>query len=327
MLLQFSFIIIIFIVNSRINEDIYTIQNSIISNITKINYSITINGTNHYIYTFKTKNIFFTYDKNDIYESNNTIFLFNPKITILFFLSINETNDNIFDIDYYSKHDIITDKLITAKINFESIKYFQANKDFSFEMLYQLKELENTIHFSKLKEVTLFNYLIYNEKSALYDNKTFYDYSKSIILNTTLERMKKNIIYYPECDSLHYFNLLYEYFLNQDFDIYASTEDGYIFSGTVEYFIYEEIKRSNGAINLTNVEIGLYYMETRDKYYDDDKGTFDGFEIFKMNFFMIDQELKPVFPYFDIIKDFDVYCYFDAFNQIINKTRKAFGEN
>ena len=98
MLYIFSFIILIINIKSRIYEDIFQVKNSIISNITKISFSIIINGTNDFEYKFESKNIYFKSFINDLYDNYTTVF-HKPKIEILFNFSVYEKNKNIFDIE------------------------------------------------------------------------------------------------------------------------------------------------------------------------------------------------------------------------------------
>ena len=50
------------------------------------------------------------------------------------------------------------------------------------------------------------NYLLFEERNDLYNNKTLNDLIKLNILSNFQEQVKKYLVYFPECDSLQYFN-------------------------------------------------------------------------------------------------------------------------
>ena len=110
--------------------------------------------------------------------------IFNPRFSILYNLSIYEYTDKIFDLKYLNNA-ILTDKLLTININLDLIKFYKISEDFSFDVSYEIKNITNniTIHFDNLNELDLFKYLFYEEKSLLYDNKTFDEYIKYHFLN------------------------------------------------------------------------------------------------------------------------------------------------
>jgi hypothetical protein len=325
LLFQLSLIILLLNIKSRVYENIYEVQNNIISNILKISFSMVINGTNNYIYQFKSKNIFFNYKKNDTYY-NNTIYLYNPSTTILFDLSIYERNANIFNLDFNISDKIIINNEIIVKINFDLIKYFESYKDFSFDMLYKLKKIENAfeIYFGGLREIEMFNYLIYNEKSILYDNKTFYEYFKTNVLNNIINEMNKNLIFYPECDALYYFNKLYEYLYKKEFQIYVSCLRNYYYRGSIDNFIYESLTRENGTIKFIKVKYDVSYMESYFTYEEDITGS-RGKGILELDYYGIDNDFKPFHPMIPETFQDNKRCLLDALIQIINKSNFTLG--
>jgi len=317
MLFLFSFIIIILNIKSkRIYENIFDIQNGIISNISKISFSKIIYGTNDYNYKFESKNIIFKYDKNYTYNHNKTFLLHNPKMTIVFNLSIYENNTNLFDMD---SKDIIVSDIVIVNINFESITYFQEYEDFSFNLSYNLNDIKNNIiiYYNKIKEIDLFKYLIYNDINELYNNKTLYEYSKVIILNNILNEMKKNLFYYPECDSLYNFKLLYDYFLNKGFDMYVICEISNYYSGTIAKFNYKEITKENTTIILKNIDIKIIYTESFD-YIDVE---YEYTKTFVLNWIKLEKNLEIKFPYLSIMDNRN--CLLEILKTIIKKASEA----
>ena len=323
MIFLVSFIILIINIKTRIYENIFELKDSIISNVTKINISIIIKGTNNFEYKFETKNIYFKLFINDLY-GNNTIVLHKPKITILFNFYIYEKNKNIFDIeDFDIKSDIINNTIISANINFESITYYQSYKDFSFDMKYEIKDLKDniTIQFNNLDQVEFFKYLIYNEENILYNNKTLYEYSKEIIFDNLLQKMYNNLLYYPECDALYYFNKLYDYFYLQDFGTYIDCLFSYYFSGKVESFYYDKLIRNNGSIKFSNVKSNISFADST--YYDEkyDDVIYYNWGIFELKYFLINENLQP--EYGPLEDEFGQHCYLKLFKDIFNKSKST----
>jgi len=317
MLFLFSFIIIILNIKSkRIYENIFDIQNGIISNISKISFSKIIYGTNNYNYKFEIKNIIFKYDKNYTYIHNKTFLLHNPKMTIILNLSIYENNTNLFDMD---SKDIIISDIVIVNINFESITYFQEYEDFSFNFSYNLNDIKNDIiiYYNKIKEIDLFQYLIYKETNILYNNKTIYEYSKEFILNNILNEMRKNLIYYPESDSLHNFRMIYEYFLNKEFGIFVHCEHSFYYRGKITFFSYEEIIKVNTTVILKNLDIILMYKESSDydKY---DKDEFEKPKLLELDKIQLEPNFEIIYPN---LNEYEYsYCLLEELKYIVKKT-------
>ena len=323
MIFIFSFIILIINIKSRIYENIFELKDSIISNVTKINFSVIIKGTNDFEYKFETKNIIFKLYKNDLY-ANNTIILHKPIITILFNFSIYEKNKNIFDIeDFDIKSDIINNTIISANINFDSITYYQSYKDFSFDMKYKIKDLKNNIkiQFDNLEQAEFFKYLIFNEENILYNNKTLYEYLKEIILDNLLQKMYNNLLFYPECDALYYFKKLYEYFYLQDFGTYIDCLFSFYYSGKVESFYYDKLTRNNGSINFTNVKSNISYAESTYNDEKNDDNTYYNWGIFELKYFQINEDLEP--EYGPLEDEYGQLCFLNLFKDIFNKSQSA----
>ena len=321
LLIKYILFILILTIKSRVYENIYTIQKNIISNISEISFSFAINGTNNYMYKFETKKIFFKNEKDKKDTTNNTIYLYNSSIIILFTLSISEINTNVF---IRTNDKIIFKKEILGKINFDFIEYFQASKDFSFEMSYKLKNITDNvfIDFNYLKKIEMFNYLIYEEKNIKYDNNTFYEYLKSIILNNTINKMNKNLVYYPESDALYFFNNLYNYIEHQTFYVFVPCGDFiYFHKATINKFMYDDLIKNNGNITFLNAKYNISYIY----FYDDYERNFDdneGKEILELDYFGIDQDFKPF--YSKITSPYSIQeCLLEAFIYIFNKANNS----
>ena len=188
----------------RLRDDIYTIEKQLLSDLPKLALSLNISGTNGFSYKFEKQKIYFNY--RDIYTDNinNIILIDNPNIKIIFYLTIYEYCNDLFDLNYL-KSALINEKTIIVDINFKDIKYFQKKSDFSFDVLFNIENLKNnmTIHFDNLNEKDIFKYLIYEEESALYDNQTFVEYEKLLTLNnstkllfTTLPILLPGLLFY-----------------------------------------------------------------------------------------------------------------------------------
>lgn len=304
----------------RIYDDIYTIREALLGNISKLNISFEINGTNDYKYKFKKKNIYFKYDRNITDNINDSIKIINPKITILFDLIIYEYSKDLFDI-FSLRDSIITDKIIIANINMKSLTYFKKSKDFSFDLKYYIESIEKnvSISFDNLSELSIFKYLIFNEKSILYENKTFYDYLKIVVKNNLIKEMTKALIYYPECDSLYYFKYLINYlidnrfFVNYDCTKYNNRK--VIDYATLRYISYEEILKNETSIELKNIKCNLFTEFINYDYVYED--TLEKFEIGNI---IISNNL--------IIKygntQSENQCYLDILEIIINRAKEQY---
>lgn len=324
MLFLYSIILLIFNIKCRLDEDMDTIQKEILSRISKISFSKEINGTNNYIYKFKTKNIFLK--SKNITTNDTTIYLDNPKITILLNLSIYDNNNNInfLDIENCSFKEQILNKFITANIKFKSI-FYKKNKDFSFDISSEIVDKHNDInvYFDNLKDIKIFKYLIFDEKNERYNNKTFFEYSKDFILDTILSEFEKNLAYYPECDSLHYIKSLINYFLYNPIKHYVPFNkwplDILIYFIKVNNFEYEEIIRNKKIIILKNIKVDLY-IEFENNFYinedDSEVGTF------MLDYITIDQNYT--INYSEISSDKEYLL--EAFKKVVNLSEEQFNK-
>ena len=197
--------------------------------------------------------------------------------------------------------------------------YFQEYEDFSFNLSYNLNDIKNNIiiYYNKIKEIDLFQYLIYKETNILYNNKTIYEYSKEFILNNILNEMKKNLIYYPESDSLYNFRMIYEYFLNKEFGIFVYCEHSFYYRGKITFFSYEEIIKVNTTVILKNLDIILMYKESSDydKY---DKDEFEKPKLLELDKIQLEPNFEIIYPN---LNEYEYsYCLLEELKYIVKKT-------
>ena len=301
-----------------IHDDIYTIQKNILSNIPNLKLSLTINGTNGFMYKFEKINLYFKYENILRNYLNNIILIYNPKVKILFNLSIYEYCNGIFDL-YYKKNSLITDKIIIIDIKFKNIKYFQKKSDFSFDVLFNIEDLNNsiTIHFDNLNELDIFKYLIYEEKSNLYDNKTFVEYVKLLTLNNLIDEQKKKLAYYPQCDSLNYFNSLINYAISYFnffivYDCKEFTSHNFFINAAIRKFSYDEIIKNDTHVTLKSINCLM-----KNQYDDEDEDLIENFQI---DYIAIDNNYT--INYGKTKRD-DI-CILNAFKIVINKAKAQF---
>jgi hypothetical protein len=202
--------------------------------------------------------------------------IFNPRFSILYNLLIYEYTDKIFDLKYLNNA-ILTDKLLTININLYLIKFYKISEDFSFDVSYEIKNITNniTVHFDNLNELDLFKYLFYEEKSFLYDNKTFEQYIKYHILNILISKMKNGLIYYPECDSLEYFKRVIDYGLIKTFYVnyYCKNTQKIIDFASITSYNYNKIIKNDTHLLLKDIKFDLKLSFLGDmyiEYYDED---------------------------------------------------------
>lgn len=276
MLPIYIFFILVISSKCRLYDDISMIQETVLSKIKKSNLSITINGTNEFIYKLTKKYIYITYRDNKLDRDKYIAQIFNPKFTILFNLSIYEYSNNIFDIKSLNNA-ILTDKLVTVNLNLNLIKLFKTSEDFSFDASYEMENTINniTIHFDNLNELDLFKYLFYEEKSPLYNNRTLNDHIKYIVLDTLINNTKNILIEYPDIDSFYYFKRLIDYGMIHQFSFfyYCKSIDKIITLAYLTSYNFNQIIKNDTHILFKGVNFGLklsYLGEMYIGYYDDE---------------------------------------------------------
>ena len=319
----FLYIAIILLLNilCRIREDINTIEKNILSNIPKLGLSLNINGTNGFMYNFEKINIYFKYEEIQSDNLNKIILINNPNIKILFNLSINEYCNDILDFTY-KKDSLINDKIVVIDMNLKSITYFQQKSDFSFDVLFNIENLKNniSIHFDNLDELDIFKYLIYEEESNLYNNKTFVEYVKNLSLNNLINEQRKKLAYFPECDSLYYFNTLIGYILRRgnffiNYDCKEMNSHNFFNYAGVKKFSYDEIVKNDTHIILKSINC---MMENQ---YDDEEDNL--IETIKIDYITIDNNYNNYTINYGKTKNDDI-CILNAFKIVINKARARF---
>lgn len=319
----FLYITIILLLNiiCRIREDIYTIEKNLLSNIPKLDISLNINGTNGFIYKFEKINLYFKYEEIQNDNLNKIILINNPNIKILFNLSIYKYCNDVLDLNYKTEP-LISDKIIIIDINLKSIKYFQQKSDFSFDVLFTIENLKNniTIHFDNLDELDIFKYLIYEEESNLYDNKTFVEYAKHLALNNLINEQRKKLAYFPQCDSLYFFDSLIGYILRKgnffiNYDCKEMISHNFFNYAGVKNFAYDEIVKNDTHIMLKSIKC---LMENQ---YDDEEDNL--IENIKIDYITIDNNSNNYTINYGKTKSDDI-CILNAFKKVINKARAQF---
>ena len=195
-------------------------------------------------------------------ESKNEIIISGEHIKIIFNLNIYEYNSKIFDDFTY---DIKYHEIISADIYFKSLKFYEIYGDFSFDFQYEIDNLENDviINYENIDKLNSFNYLLFEDKNDLYDNYSLNNFIKIKILNTFIEEIRKYLIYFPECDSLEYFNSIINYLKNQlfSFELRINTNI-YLWMSInqckVSKFNFKEIIKNNRTIIFKNINITAF---------------------------------------------------------------------
>ena len=233
-------------------------------------------------------------------------------------MSINEYCNDIFDLNY-QKDSFLTDKIVIIDIKLINIKCFQKSSNFSFDVLFNIENLKNSIsiYFDNLDELDIFKYLIYEEESNLYNNKTFLEYLKLLALNNLIDEQKKRLAYYPECESLYYFNSLINYILKErrfyiNYECKDMASDSLFNYAVVNNFSYNEIVKNDTHVILKSI---LCIMENE---YDDE--DYNSIEKLKIDYITIDNNYT--INYGETTNN-DI-CLLNAFKIVINKTRTSF---
>ena len=265
----YIFLIVFFLIQSRIYDSIDKIQEQLCNKIHNLNIKFEMQGTNDYLYKFESKSFIFNFKNGSFNDIAKNIKLFNKTIEIIFNLSVYESNDKIFNIFHKN---IIHTELIKAGIKFELLRFYQCKKDFSFDVLYNIKDIDKDmiIYFDTMNELETFNYLIYEDRNEYYENKTLYDLMKTNIVNNFIKEIRKLLIIYPECDLLYYIKSLIDYLQNYVFKIEKTICDYVYYKEIIDYITYETTIKRGDTIILENVNIAFtliynnYYSEEED---------------------------------------------------------------
>ena len=129
--------------------------------------------------------------------------------------------------------------------------------------------------------------------------------------------MRKNLIYYPESDSLYNFRMIYEYFLNKEFGIFVYCEYSFYYRGKITDFSYEEIIKVNTTVILKNVNLILMYKESSDfdKY---DKDEFEKPKTLELDKIQLEPNFDIIYPN---LNEYEYsYCLLEELKYIVKKT-------
>ena len=314
-----SFLILIWIINSRIYDSIYFIQKNIIKNIHKLSFTFAINGTKDYSYHFKSEDILFYFDKIVMDEIPKEIKIYDQHIKILFDLNIYEYSSRFFDVS--SKEELYSEKLM-VDINFDALKFNKEYEDFSFGFQYKIKNIEKdiSINFETIDKLNIFKYLIFEEKNEIYNNTTLLDFIKWNILINFDNEMNKLLVYYPECDSIYYFNSIIDYFKKEVFFLDIRINSIITINRCkISKLNYEEIIKDNRTIYFKNINATMY-LELYIENYDGGSEEFFSEENLSLfiDYISIDDKKKIIYGQAQNYKDYAL----DALKLVINKTEE-----
>ena len=272
----FSFLILLLtnVINSRSYETISQIKRKIFLNLNDLHLDFIIYGTNNYAYHLQSEDILYNFRYVFINEKNKEILTYNLKTKIIFNLNVYDYTPSIID---FSDNNIQYSEKIIADINFKSLKFYEEFKDFSFGMKYNIENMNNdvSINFENIDKLNTFKYLLFEEKSEIYDyNNNLFGFLKKNIINNLEKEINKSLVYYPECDSLTYFKSIIQYFINEPFTIDLKYNSFfYINKCKILEFDYGEITKSNRTIIFNNIKVKIYlqiFAQNYDDYEDDE---------------------------------------------------------
>ena len=273
-----SFLILLWIINSRIYDNIYLIQKNIIKNIHKLSLNFAINGTNDYSYHFKSENILFYFDKIFMDENDKEIIIYDQHIKILFDLNIYEYSSRFFDI---SSKDILYSEKVQVDMNFTSLIFYKEYDDFSFGFQYKIDNIEDDI-------------------SIHFENE-----------------VNKLLVYYPECDSLYYFHSIVDYFKKEVFFLNIRINSIVTINRCkISKFNYQEIIKDNRTIIFKNINVTIY-LEMYIENYDGGSEEFFSDEnlSFLIDFISIDDKNKIIYGNAQNYKDYALDALKLVFNK------------
>ena len=318
-----SFLILFWIINSRIYNSIYLIQKNIIQNIHKLSINFIINGTNDYSYNFKSEDILFYFDKIFTDENQKEIIIYDQHIKILFDLNIYEYSSKFFDI---SSKDILYSVKVQVDMNFTSLIFYKEYDDFSFGFQYKIDNIEDdiSIHFENINRLNIFKYFIFEEKNEMYNNNTLLEFIKFNFLVNFENEVNKLLVYYPECDSLYYFHSIVDYFKKEVFFLNIRINSIITINRCkISKFNYQEIIKDNRTIIFKNINVTIY-LEMYIENYDGGSEEFFSDEnlSFLIDFISIDDKKKIIYGNAQNYKDYAL----DALKLVFNKTEEILGK-
>ena len=314
-----SFLILLWIINSRIYDRIYYIQKNIIKNIHKLSFNFAINGTNDYSYHFKSEDILFYFDNIVIDEVPKEIRIYDQHIKILFDLNIYEYSKRFFDV---SSKDVLYFEKVIVDINFSSLKFYKEYEDFSFGFKYKINNIEDDISmdFENIDKLNIFKYLFFEEKNEIYNNNTLLDFIKWNILINFDNEIHKLLVYYPECDSIYYFNSIIDYFKKEVFFLDIRINSIITINRCkISKFNFGEIVKENRTIYFKNINVTMY-LELYIENYDGGGEEFFSEENLSLliDYISIDDKMKIIYGKAQNYKDYAL----DALKLVVNKTEE-----
>jgi len=321
--IQLSLLLIISI-KSRTYDTITEIYKNLDKNIHKLSVNFNITGTNDYFYHFTSEDIIYYFDNIHLSESKKEIIFKNQYIKILFNLKIYEHNSRFFD---FSSNEFIYTEKISADIAFKYLKFYKIYDDFSFDFEYKIDNFNNDVllHFENVDKLNFYKYLFFEDKNEIYENRTLNDLIKKFITNNFDKAIQKSLVYYPECDALHYYKTIVKYIDNQIFSIYLSVDGiGYYTSiinrCKILSFNYEEIFKENRIIIFKNVNITMLIdmFQTNPEDYEDELFIQET-DKFIIDFISIDQNMEIKYGKSTSKEEYPL----DVFKLVVNKAIDA----
>ena len=322
MLIYYVFILLLSSLKSRIYDTMKEIYSNLSKSIHKIPLQFVINGTNGFSYNFTSKDIFYLFKHFNINDIKKEITISNQIIKIIYNLNIYDYNNRIFD---FSENELKYHETISVDISFKKLKFYELYDDFSFDFEYEINNFKEDviINYENIDKLNTFNYLLFEERNDLYDNKTLNDMIKLNILNNFQAQVKNYLVYFPECDSLEYFKSIIFYFKEQLFPInlriiHLQVETWMtIYECKVMEFKYKEIIKKNRTIIFNNINVTAYFLvgfDDPDDY--DNERTYDEVKPFQIDNISIDNNKQISYG-----KAFDDRGYgLQALQVIINMT-------
>ena len=268
-MIKLFFLITIFIsVQNRNYDPINKIQGILLQSIKNDLYlNFTINGTNDLSYNFISENIYYKFGRTFVDDKLKEILIFNSYIRILFNLNVYEYSNRICD---FSSKNIKYSENIQVDIKFSKLIFIKKYADFSFEFLYDFNDLYNdiSIYYENMDKINLFKYLLSEDKNDIYNN-SLDDYIKLNVMKNFDKEIEKMLVYYPECDSLFYFNSIIDYFKQKiEINEIIKTEGflNYVVNTCkINIFDFKEIIKENRTIIYKDINTTMI-LET---YYED----------------------------------------------------------
>ena len=268
MIKLFFLITILTSIQSRNYPPIDTIQGILLRSIENdLVLNFTINGTNDFSYNFISESIYYKFGRSNSDDNSKKIQIIDSYIRVIFNLNIYEYSNRICDL---SSNDLKYSDKILVDIKVNELKFRKKLDDFSFEFLYDFHDLHNdiSIYYEHMDKINLFKYLLYEDKNDIYNN-TLDDYIKLNIIQNFDKEIEKMLVYYPECDSLFYFNSIIDYFKQKiEINEVIKTEGflNYVVNiCKITSFDYKEIIKENRTIIYKDINTTMI-LET---YYED----------------------------------------------------------